>query len=147
MRTMREQRLGDLPLKRLQLTANFRSQASWSTAFNNDFPLHLPRNRHAADPYELPYISGRRRDASNAYSDARVHGLACASSRCHVRTRPARPRQRCITAPHQADAAPQDPRHREAVDRAPAARGPHPAVEHRRPRSQTAVTSPTSSPR
>jgi ATP-dependent helicase/nuclease subunit A len=56
MRATRTGRLGTLPLTRLQLTANFRSQLDLVTRFNEDFPLIFPQPV-AADPYALPYTS------------------------------------------------------------------------------------------
>ena len=44
---MREQRLGDLQVARLRLTANFRSQAKLVEAFNADFSLLFPSTEHA----------------------------------------------------------------------------------------------------
>ena len=71
VRTMREQRLGDLPVECLHLTANFRSQAKLVEAFNTDFPLLFPGLEHAAAPDELPYKAA---DAvcTDAYSDVGV---------------------------------------------------------------------------
>jgi ATP-dependent helicase/nuclease subunit A len=43
MRTMKERRLGEIELKPLQLTANFRSQAALVTDFNDVFDLLFPR--------------------------------------------------------------------------------------------------------
>ena len=55
VRTMQEQRLGDLQVARLRLTANFRSQARLVEAFNADFSLLFPSTEHATAPDELPY--------------------------------------------------------------------------------------------
>jgi ATP-dependent exoDNAse (exonuclease V) beta subunit len=49
---LRTQRLGDLPLTRLRLTANFRSQRTLVEQFNRDFALIFPNQ---ADPHALPY--------------------------------------------------------------------------------------------
>jgi ATP-dependent helicase/nuclease subunit A len=57
VRTMREQRLGDLPVECLHLTANFRSQAKLVEAFNTDFPLLFPGVEHTTTPDELPYTA------------------------------------------------------------------------------------------
>ena len=54
MRATRTELLGALPLTRLQLTANFRSQYDLVDRFNKDFPLIFPQPV-AADPYALPY--------------------------------------------------------------------------------------------
>ena len=67
VRTMREQKLGDLPLECVHLTANFRSQARLVEAFNTDFPLLFPGLEHTAASDDLPYKAA---DAvcTNAYS-------------------------------------------------------------------------------
>jgi ATP-dependent exoDNAse (exonuclease V) beta subunit len=54
MRASRTGLLGAMPLTRLQLTANFRSQSNLVDCFNQDFPLIFPQPV-AADPYALPY--------------------------------------------------------------------------------------------
>ena len=54
MRATRTGLLGTLPLTRLQLTANFRSQHDLVARFNDDFALIFPQPV-AADPYALPY--------------------------------------------------------------------------------------------
>jgi len=56
VRAMRTQRLGELPLTRLRLTANFRSQRDLVDPFNRDFALIFPgQNATDADPNALPY--------------------------------------------------------------------------------------------
>ena len=52
IRSMHTQRLGDLPLTLLRLTANFRSQSTLVDQFNHDFNLIFPNQ---ADPAALPY--------------------------------------------------------------------------------------------
>ena len=52
VRAMHTQRLGDLPLTRLRLTANFRSQRTLVEQFNRDFNLIFPQE---SDPHALPY--------------------------------------------------------------------------------------------
>ena len=52
IRAMRTQRLGDLPLTRLRLTANFRSLRTLVEQFNRDFNLIFPQE---SDPHALPY--------------------------------------------------------------------------------------------
>ena len=47
VRTMRTERLGELPVGCLRLTANFRSQSRLVEAFNHDFSLVFPGQ---ADP-------------------------------------------------------------------------------------------------
>jgi ATP-dependent helicase/nuclease subunit A len=54
MRATRTGLLGMLPLTRLQLSANFRSQHDLVARFNDDFALIFPQPV-AADPYALPY--------------------------------------------------------------------------------------------
>jgi ATP-dependent helicase/nuclease subunit A len=54
MRATRTGLLGTLPLTRLQLTANFRSQHDLVARFNDDFALIFPQPV-AVDPYGLPY--------------------------------------------------------------------------------------------
>jgi ATP-dependent exoDNAse (exonuclease V) beta subunit len=54
IRTMREERLGDLHLGSLRLTANFRSQSRLVKAFNEEFSLLFPRDANAAD--EAAYV-------------------------------------------------------------------------------------------
>jgi ATP-dependent helicase/nuclease subunit A len=52
IRAMHSERLGDLPLTLLRLTANFRSQSILVDQFNHDFSLIFP---DGADPAALPY--------------------------------------------------------------------------------------------
>ncbi len=49
VRTLREQRLGGLPLGRLQLAANFRSEAALVSAFNQTFARIFPRQTRDHD--------------------------------------------------------------------------------------------------
>jgi ATP-dependent exoDNAse (exonuclease V) beta subunit len=56
VRTMREERLGDLPVGCLRLTANFRSQSGLVDAFNKDFSLLFPRDANAANADEAAYV-------------------------------------------------------------------------------------------
>jgi ATP-dependent exoDNAse (exonuclease V) beta subunit len=53
IRAMHTERLGELPLTRLRLTANFRSQRDLVNQFNDDFNLIFPTQ--ANDPHALPY--------------------------------------------------------------------------------------------
>jgi ATP-dependent helicase/nuclease subunit A len=57
VRTMQTEMLGDLPLSRLQLTANFRSQSGLVDAFNEDFALLFPREVSEANPEEVAYVA------------------------------------------------------------------------------------------
>jgi ATP-dependent helicase/nuclease subunit A len=59
MRTMQTGRLGSLPLQRLRLTANFRSQRSLVKRFNDDFSLLFPRMVSAANPEDVPYVEAQ----------------------------------------------------------------------------------------
>jgi ATP-dependent helicase/nuclease subunit A len=57
VRTMQTKMLGDLPLGRLRLTANFRSQSELVDEFNADFSLLFPREVSAANPEEVAYAA------------------------------------------------------------------------------------------
>src|SRR6185437_6989381 len=57
VRTMLAEQLGELPVGRLRLTANFRSQRGLVDAFNEDFSLLFPREVNAANPEEVEYVS------------------------------------------------------------------------------------------
>jgi ATP-dependent helicase/nuclease subunit A len=57
VRTMQTEMLGDLPLGRLQLTANFRSQKELVDEFNADFSLLFPREVSAVSPEEVAYVA------------------------------------------------------------------------------------------
>jgi ATP-dependent exoDNAse (exonuclease V) beta subunit len=57
VRTMQTEMLGDLPLSRLQLTANFRSQSGLVDAFNEDFSLLFPSEVSSANPEEVAYVA------------------------------------------------------------------------------------------
>jgi ATP-dependent helicase/nuclease subunit A len=57
VRTMHTGQLGDLPLKSLQLTANFRSQSKLVDEFNADFSLLFPHEVSAANPEEVAYVA------------------------------------------------------------------------------------------
>jgi ATP-dependent helicase/nuclease subunit A len=70
VRTMQTEMLGDLPLGRLQLTANFRSQSGLVDAFNQDFALLFPSEVSAANPEEVAYVA-----AEPVNGPSRNHGL------------------------------------------------------------------------
>jgi ATP-dependent helicase/nuclease subunit A len=57
VRTMQEQRLGDLPMECLRLTANFRSQRDLVESFNEDFSLLFPSAESVTTPDEVPYTA------------------------------------------------------------------------------------------
>jgi ATP-dependent helicase/nuclease subunit A len=57
LRTMREERLGDLPLTPLRLTSNFRSQPALVEAFNESFSLLFPQQTsNANDAVDVPFV-------------------------------------------------------------------------------------------
>ena len=56
VRMMHEERLGDLPVGCLRLTANFRSQARLVRQFNADFARLFPARVNLAHPEEVPYV-------------------------------------------------------------------------------------------
>ncbi len=56
VRAMHEQRLGDLPLGRLHLTSNFRSQRRLVQQFNQDFSRLFPSHINLAHPEDVPYV-------------------------------------------------------------------------------------------
>ncbi len=56
VRTMREERLGELRLGCLRLTANFRSQSGLVEEFNRDFSLLFPREAERARADEAAYV-------------------------------------------------------------------------------------------
>ena len=55
VQTMHRERLGELPLTALHLTANFRSQANLVQAFNRDFAAIFPSATDLAEPASVPY--------------------------------------------------------------------------------------------
>jgi len=59
LRTMREQRLGDVPINVLQLTANFRSQAALVSSFNKDFSRIFPNTTNTAsgEAIDVPFVA------------------------------------------------------------------------------------------
>jgi ATP-dependent helicase/nuclease subunit A len=72
LRTMRDERLGDIPLQALRLTANFRSQANLVHAINHTFEALFPsleevvRSRNTA---EVPFVDATPvREATEAMS-------------------------------------------------------------------------------
>jgi ATP-dependent helicase/nuclease subunit A len=71
IRTMQAERLGDLPVGRLQLTANFRSQRDLVEAFNADFALLFPQELDGTNPEDVSYVEAqavRRASVSGAKS-------------------------------------------------------------------------------
>lgn len=57
LQTMAEERLGDVPVGSLRLTANFRSQQDLVSAFNDTFSLVFPGAGDSGSPREVEYIS------------------------------------------------------------------------------------------
>ena len=56
VQTMLTERLGELLVGSLRLTANFRSQRGLVNAFNDDFSLLFPRHASSAHPEEVEYV-------------------------------------------------------------------------------------------
>jgi len=56
LRTMREQHLGEIELRPLYLTANFRSQATLVESFNHTFDLLFPA-LESATPSDVPFVA------------------------------------------------------------------------------------------
>lgn len=65
LQTIETLRLGDIPLTRLQLTANFRSQRNLVAHFNRDFGLVFPEDSPAAS---LPYFPADSVQPPSAYA-------------------------------------------------------------------------------
>ncbi|WP_433964038.1 UvrD-helicase domain-containing protein [Tunturiibacter gelidiferens] len=59
VKTMQTGLLGDLPVGRLRLTANFRSESDLVEAFNDDFSLLFPRTINTANPEDVPYVEAQ----------------------------------------------------------------------------------------
>jgi len=59
VKTMQTEFLGDLPVGRLQLTANFRSQRSLVESFNDDFSLMFPSKINATNLEDVPYVEAQ----------------------------------------------------------------------------------------
>jgi ATP-dependent exoDNAse (exonuclease V) beta subunit len=58
LRTMHDQRLGEIALRPLRLTANFRSQANLVAGFNSAFELLFP-SPQSATPTEVPFVAAQ----------------------------------------------------------------------------------------
>src|SRR6202789_1875429 len=71
---METERLGELPLGRLRLTANFRSQGALVDAFNEDFALLFAREASASNDGEVTFVEAAavRAPASFAGGSAAV---------------------------------------------------------------------------
>ncbi|HEY2040103.1 MAG TPA: UvrD-helicase domain-containing protein [Edaphobacter sp.] len=59
IRTMQQQRLGDLELGCLRLTANFRSRGDLVRSFNRDFSRLFPQSLSDDHPEEVPYVEAQ----------------------------------------------------------------------------------------
>ncbi|HEY0161737.1 MAG TPA: 3'-5' exonuclease, partial [Edaphobacter sp.] len=57
IRTMQQQRLGEITMGCLRLTANFRSQRGLVQGFNEDFSHLFPRDLDEDHPEEAPYVA------------------------------------------------------------------------------------------
>jgi len=80
IRTMRDERLGELRVGRLRLTANFRSQKKLVKAFNEEFSLLFPRDANVAD--EAAYVE------AVAVNGSSILGNACRSLVWHASVLP-----------------------------------------------------------
>ena len=69
VQAMHTQRLGDLPLTRLRLTANFRSQRTLVDQFNRDFALIFPAE---TSPQAFPYTPAQSTRPASPYAGATV---------------------------------------------------------------------------
>jgi ATP-dependent helicase/nuclease subunit A len=76
VQTMLTEQLGDLPVRCLRLTANFRSQRGLVDAFNDDFSLLFPRAVSAANIGEVEYVSADaiRGSSTSGANDVVWHG-------------------------------------------------------------------------
>jgi ATP-dependent helicase/nuclease subunit A len=74
LRTMREERLGELEIGCLRLTANFRSQGALVDEFNADFSRLFPAEIDASNPDEVPFTAAEAvRGASESVRGAVWH--------------------------------------------------------------------------
>jgi ATP-dependent helicase/nuclease subunit A len=75
VQTMLAERLGDLPVGSLRLTANFRSQEQLVSAFNDDFSLIFPATVDAFNPGEVAYVAAQaiRGRSTNGADDVVWH--------------------------------------------------------------------------
>jgi ATP-dependent exoDNAse (exonuclease V) beta subunit len=67
LRTMHDQRLGEINLRPLRLTANFRSQANLVAGFNSAFELLFP-SPQLAGPTDVPFVAAQ---ATRAAADSK----------------------------------------------------------------------------
>jgi ATP-dependent helicase/nuclease subunit A len=95
VKTMQTEVLGELPVGRLQLTANFRSQSELVEAFNDDFSLLFPQKVDAGNPEEVPYVEAQAvRESSQPDSLSLVwHARALSSGNSREATKKAKRRQ------------------------------------------------------
>jgi ATP-dependent helicase/nuclease subunit A len=71
LRTMREQRLGEIPLTPLRLTTNFRSQATLVHDFNHNFERLFPSLEASQQATDVPFVAAVANRAST--SDNGIH--------------------------------------------------------------------------
>jgi ATP-dependent helicase/nuclease subunit A len=98
--TMQTEFLGDLPVGRLQLTANFRSQRDLVEAFNDDFSLLFPRNVSTTNPEEVPYVEAEAVRGSSQCSSLNLvwHARVLASTASAEAAKKAKRRQARLEA-------------------------------------------------
>jgi ATP-dependent helicase/nuclease subunit A len=68
VRTMLAGQLGDLPMRPLQLTANFRSQGRLVEEFNQAFSAIFPRETRPTNPEDVPYVEATPVRAPSTYA-------------------------------------------------------------------------------
>jgi ATP-dependent exoDNAse (exonuclease V) beta subunit len=71
IRALHTQRLGDVPLATLHLTANFRSQRALVTQFNDDFSLIFPADPNSS-PNSVPYSNADATQPASTHSAGRA---------------------------------------------------------------------------
>lgn len=94
IQTMQQQRLGDIPLDRLYLTANFRSQELLVHSFNEDFSRLFPASASESRPDEAPYVAAHPvRGRASDSQEIRWHVHSLPSDLSKEDRRPAHRRQ------------------------------------------------------
>ena len=86
-RMMQEERLGELPLGRLRLTANFRSQRRLVEQFNEGFSRVFPPVADVTHPEEVPYTGADAVRDVSAAEGLVWHARAAASGRTDDETK------------------------------------------------------------
>ena len=132
IRTMQQQRLGDLVLGCLRLTANFRSQSDLVHSFNDDFALLFPRRWMKTIPKPHPTLQPKLvRDGSPEVVAERRLARAGRLLRIHVEDR-----RRTDAGLRRREAAEVRRIIEQWRDASPSS-GPHRAVEDRRAGAQS----------